>query len=94
MTDYLDPPTPNPNCTRCDGTGKFRPYCDEARQQACCCGPAPLPTTPEVQAERERLARIIERAARNLEGLPAAREALLGIANAIQDPNDNGWAGY
>ncbi len=94
MSNYDDPPSPNPNCTRCEGTGKYWPLSYRPREEVCRCGPAPLPATPEMKAERERLARIIERAAMNLEGLPAAREALLSIVSAVQDPDDNGWAGY
>lgn len=92
--DYTEPPSPNPECHRCDGAGKYRPHSDEARAIACGCGPVPLPVTPEVQAERDRIARIMHRAAGELWGLPTVRDALNGIASAIQDPNDNGWVRY
>lgn len=90
MSDWTDPPCPNPECRRCEGKGKWWPD-DYAKWQPCRCGPQPPWTTPEMQVERDRIARIILRGTRNLSSHPVVQEVLREIAGSIQDSDDNGW---
>ena len=90
MSDYTDPPHPNPECRRCEGKGRWWVN-DYYGWQPCRCGPPPLSPTPEMQAERDRIARIILRESEELAALPTVRDALRAMAGAIQDPEDNGW---
>lgn len=91
MSDWRYPPCPNPECRRCEGKGRWW-VDDYMGWQPCRCGPQPPSATPEMQAERDRIARIILRGVGDLDHHPAVRDALRAMAGAIQDPDDNGWA--